>query len=253
VPEPYASLFPPEKLDLPANVGCPSEGEPPVYRTGVPAQLAAGVTPEDWRRVWAAHLGLVRLADAGIGHVLDAVQEGGYRNDTLSLFTTDHGEHLGQHGMYQKMEMYDQALRVPLVFAGPGVRAQSVHVSVSHLDVMPSLLDLIGIECPDDLDGLSLVPALLEGASPPQRPVFAQYSGNPVTGDIRRCVVSKGYKYVWSPPDGRELYDLAADPLEMNNLAGSAGHQAKLQGLHDQCCRWAAQHSDTVLSSDRKE
>jgi arylsulfatase A-like enzyme len=221
---------------------------PSAYRKGVAAQLGQGVASEDWRRVWAAHLGLVNLADAGIGRVLEAVHDSGHQRDTVVVFTVDHGDHLGQHGMYQKMEMYEQAIRVPLVFAGPGIAAQSIKVPVSHLDIMPSLLELIGLGLPDDLDGVSLAQTLCRGAAPPERPVFAQYSGNPVMGDIRRCVVSGKYKYVWSPPDGRELYDLEADPLEMDNLAESLRHQAILQALHDQCCTWAKEHSDRALT-----
>ena len=75
VPEPFASLFPPEELELPPNVGCPAEGAPAAYRTGIASQLAEGVTLDQWRRVWAAHLGLVRLADTGLGRVLDTLAD----------------------------------------------------------------------------------------------------------------------------------------------------------------------------------
>jgi len=248
VPEPYASRFDPRRIELPENIGRPCEGEPSGYRSGAPAQLAEGVTPDDWRRVWAAHLGLVNLADTGIGRVLDAIHGLGHQDETLTLFTTDHGDHLGQHGMYQKMEMYDQALRVPLIFAGPGIAVRSADVLVSHLDVMPSLLDLIGIGTPDDLDGISLAWTLCRRAQPQQRPIFAQYSGNSVVGDIRRCVISERYKYIWSPPDGRELYDLEADPLEMSNLAESVEHQAMVRRLHEECRQWGTEHSDPVFT-----
>ena len=249
VPEPYASLFDPDELDLPPNVGCPSEGEPAIYRKGVPAQLADGVTPEDWRRVWAAHLGLVNLADTGIGLVLDAVQEAGHQDDTLTVFTADHGDHLGQHGMYQKMEMYEQAVRVPLVFVGPGISTQAVNVPVSHLDVMPTLLDLLGIQSPDDLDGVTLAPTLRNGSERPGRPIFVRYSGNSVVGDIRCCVISENYKYVWAPPDGKELYDLETDPLEMKNLALSAEYQGILRRLHEDCRKWGMEHADPAFTS----
>ena len=247
VPEPYASLFAPDEIELPPNVGCPAEGEPAAYRRGVPAQLADGVSIEQWRRVWAAHLGLVHMADHGIGSVLDTLQETGNRENTLVLFTVDHGEHLGQHRMYQKMEMYEQAIRVPLVLAGPGIGSGAVDVPVSHLDIMPSLLDLFDLETPDDLDGLSLTDTLCKGTAPPARPVFSLYSGNPVRGDTRRCVITERFKYVWVPGDGRELYDLEADPLEMENLAVSPAHRDLVQRLHAQCRRWGEEHSDPVF------
>ena len=250
VPEPFASLFPPERLDLPSNVGLPSEGEPSVYRKGAPAQLAEGVTRDQWRRVWAAHLGLVHLADAAIGRLLDCVHDEGLAADTQIVFTSDHGDHLGQHCMYQKMEMYEQAIRVPLILAGPGVAAQSVQTPVSHLDIMPTLLDLLGIPSPSDLDGHSLAPTLCSGAMPARRRIFAQYSGNFALGDTRRCVVSGKYKYVWNPSGETEFFDLESDPLEVNNLAGVPEYEDLLQRLHEECCKWGAAHADPVFVAE---
>jgi arylsulfatase A-like enzyme len=247
VPEPYASRFDPDGIDLPDNVGMPCEGEPSAFREGVPAQLAEGVKMAEWRRVWAAHLGLVNLADTGIGVVLETLHDVGLQDDTLTVFTVDHGDHLGQHEMYQKMEMYEPALRVPLVVAGPGIAVQKVKVPVSHLDVMPSLLELLETDMPHDLDGISLAGVLRKGDAPVPRPVFAQYSGNPVVGDTRRCVVSGRLKYVWSPPDGEELYDLKADPLEMTNLAAFAEHHSMRARLREALHKWGRDHADPVF------
>lgn len=248
VPEPYASRFDPDKLDLPPNVGTPAEGEPADYRNGVPAQLAEGLTEEDWRKTWAAHLGLVNMADEGIGRVLEAASKAGNGRDTLKVFTVDHGDHLGQHCMYQKMEMYEQAVRVPLIFAGPGIGKRVVDVPVSHLDVKPTLLEWFGLPIPDDLDGMSLTSVLHGDGDPPSRPVFIQYSGNPVPGDNRRAVVDGRFKYVFSPPDGRELYDLEADPLEMSNLAGNPGKRDLVARLHDELSRWGREKNDPLFN-----
>ncbi len=247
VPEPYASLFAPDAINLPANVGCPSPGEPSGFRAGVPAQLAVGQDIDAWRRVWAAHLGLVRLADDGIGQVLDALSATGHDGNTLRVFTADHGDHLGQHGMYQKMEMYEQAINVPLLVSGPGIAARTVESPVSHLDIMPTVLELAGLDVPGDLDGISMAPALTGRTDPPVRPVFSIYAGNPVPGDTRRCVVDGNWKYVWSPPDGEELYDLAADPLEMHNLINEPQHRTAARRLRALSEDWAEQHGDAVF------
>lgn len=247
VPEPYASKFDPDKLDLPSNVGIPSEGEPADYRCGVPAQLAEGLTEEDWRKTWAAHLGLVNMADEGIGRVLEAAGKAGNGKETLKVFTVDHGDHLGQHRMYQKMEMYEQAVRVPLIFAGPGIGERVVDVPVSHLDVKPTLLEWFDLPVPGDLDGISLASTLGGGGGPPSRPVFMHYSGNPVPGVNRRAVVDGRFKYVFSPPDGRELYDLEADPLEMSNLAGDPENGGLVTRLHDELSRWGREKNDALF------
>jgi arylsulfatase A-like enzyme len=248
VPEPFASMFDPDRLNLPSNVGLISEGEPPAYRKGAPAQLAEGVSMEQWRKVWAAHLGLVNLADAAIGKLLDCVQEQGLGEKTQIVFTSDHGDHLGQHSMYQKMEMYEQAIRVPLIFAGPDIARQTVDTPVSHLDIMPSLLELLGVPIPDDLDGLPLASTLRSGAPPVPRPVFSQYSGNFALGDMRRCVVSGEYKYVWNPSEEVELFDLESDPLEMNNLASVPEHATLLHSLNETLREWGVSHGDFAFS-----
>ncbi len=246
VPEPYASLFDPNKLELPPNIGRVAEGEPANRRRGIAAQLAEGVSMDEWRQVWAAHLGLVRLADSGIGRVLEALETSGQADNTAVLFTSDHGDHLGQHRMYQKMEMYEQAIRVPLLVRIPGCPPRSFDSPVSHLDVMPTLLELTGLELPEDLDGHSLLGPILSGTPPADKHVFSQYTGNPTVGDIRRAVITHQYKYVYDPADVQELYDLEADPLEMHNLASDAAYRGIVQQLHQVGQSWANSHGDWV-------
>ncbi len=246
VPEPYASRFDPERLELPANVGRVADGEPSSRRLGIAAQLAEGIAMEQWRRVWAAHLGLVSLADAAIGRILDTLDAAGGADNTLTVFTVDHGDLLGQHAMYQKMEMYEPAVRVPLLVRVPGCQARSWDAPVSHLDVLPTLLDLMGLDHPADLDGISLAESIRSDAAPPERAVFCQYSGNPALGDIRRAVITRRHKYVYDPADAPELYDLAADPLEMTNLAADPACRGLVAQLHDECRRWHEEHGDWV-------
>ncbi len=246
VPEPYASLFDPMAIELPANVGQPPEGEPANRRAGIAAQLAEGVSMDEWRRVWAAHLGLVNLADAGIGRVLDALDAAGEADNTVVVFTSDHGDLLGQHAMYQKMEMHEPAIGVPLVFRVPGGAPCSWDVPVSQLDVMPTILELLDIDMPSDLDGISLARSLTDGAAPPERPVFSQYSGNPTFGDLRRAVVTRRFKYVYDPRDVPELYDLEGDPLETRNLAADPRYADVRDELHALCMDWHTTHGDWV-------
>ncbi|MBD2845565.1 sulfatase-like hydrolase/transferase [Paenibacillus sp. IB182496] len=252
VPHPYAGLFDPERIELPANVGLAATGEPAGRRRGVPAQLAEDVTIDAWRRAWAAHLALTHLADACVGRIVEALQQGGVFEDTLLLFMSDHGEHLGQHRMYQKMEMYEQALRVPMLIRLPGTQPVRCEEVVSHLDVLPTMLDALGLDRPAQLDGQSLLPVLRGGAAPADRSVFAQYSGNPRPGDIRRAVVTKRYKYIYDPADAAELYDLLLDPLETVNLAADPAHATVREALHRRMLEWAAAHADTWIGRDNE-
>ncbi|NMA83420.1 MAG: sulfatase-like hydrolase/transferase [Epulopiscium sp.] len=246
VPEPYASMFDPKMLILPENVGVPGPKEPANRRRGIAAQLAEDLTMEDWREVWAAHLGLVNMVDSAIGDVLESIKKLGKYEDTVIVFTSDHGDHLGQHKMYQKMEMYDQAIQVPFIYKAPKGKVQQWDVPVSHLDIVPTILEMLNIELPKDLDGISLASSIIGEEAPIGKPVFCQYSGNPTVGDLRRAVIEGQYKYIYDPRDQAELYDLINDPLEMNNLAGDKKYETIEKDLHEKGMNWAKIHGDWV-------
>ena len=224
VPPDLMNLFPPDEIDLPANVGLPAEGEPTNRRLGIAAQLAEGVDQAEWRRAWSAHLALTHLVDQQVGRLLQALDAAGVAGDTLVVFTSDHGEHLGQHAMYQKMELYE-----------PGVlTGKQVDVPVSHLDLMPTLMELLQLAMPDGLDGRSLAPTLRGASELASEPVFTQFTGNNGPSVARHGVILGDHKLILDATDQPELYDLASDPLEMTNRAGDpalAAIQAHLTGL----------------------
>ena len=209
----------------------------------MPAQLAEHVTEEEWRRVWAAHLGLTTMADEILGKILDELKKMGEFENTCILFTSDHGDNLGQHRMYQKMEMYEEAMKVPMVWKIPGERPGRYSGVVTHLDVMPTLLDAAGIPG-NGGDGISLLPVIRGKALPDDRIVYAQYSGNPGYGTIRRAAVSKRFKYIYDSNYEHELYDLERDPSEMHNVADQPEYRGVLESMHDACRRYHIEHND---------
>ena len=220
VPPELMDLFPPAQITLPENTGRPADGEPANRRDGVAAQLAAGIDEAGWRRAWSAHLALTHLVDQLVGRLLAALERHGVADDTLIVFTSDHGEHLGQHALYQKMELYEPAARVPLIFAGAGLEGCSpVITPVSHLDVVPTVLTHLGLPVPAGLDGRPLNAALC-GGDLEIVPVFTQFTGNSGPSVSRYAVIHGDHKLILDIGDEPELYDLAADPLEMQNRAG---------------------------------
>jgi len=246
VPEPYFSMFDPDRLELPANVGQVPPGEPSNRRHGIAGQLGRGISMEQWRKVWAAHLGLVRLADEGIGRVLRTLEDSGHRDDTILAFTVDHGDFLGQRRMYQKFEIYEQAVRMPLLLRLPGGEPARFETPVSHLDIVPTLLELMEVPSPEGLDGLSLAECLRQGCEPPERPVFCEFCGSGGRDMNRRAVITRRYKYVYDPEDIAELYDLERDPLEMENLAQDPGYASVVREMHEQCREWAKRCGDWI-------
>ena len=246
LPEPYFSMFDPDGIDLPANVGVPNADEPDGYRDAPAARLAEGVDDAQWRRVWAAHLGLTRLADDALGEVFSALYQSPHADDTIVAFTSDHGDHLGQHDMFQKMEMYEQAVRVPLLISGANIAPVRCERIVSHLDLTATLLDLAGGDA-SALAGQPLTDTFRgDGSLPADRHAFIQYSGNPTLGDLRRCVVGERWKYTWSP-GGEELFDLTQDPLEIRNLADRSAHAAELDAMRRRLREWAVRQGDHLF------
>lgn len=240
-PEPFYSLFPPDVVDLPGNVGVAPENDLPSRRRSIPAQMGDGVTLSEWRQAWSTYLGLTHLADAALAGALNAAEEDA---NTVVVFTADHGDMLGQRRMYQKMEMYESALRVPLIVRAPKCEARTVTTPVSHLDVMGTVLELLSLPAQTGIDGQSFAGMVRSDALDEPRPVFAQFSGCFGIGEIRRAVVTEQHKYVYEPNGEVELFDLAADPLEMVNLAGEKDYEGKQEELHELCREWGVTHGD---------
>lgn len=179
-------------------------------------------SPENLRRLRRAYLGLVTYVDRKLGELLDALERTGQAQDTVVVFTSDHGDMLGERRMVQKRCFYEWSARVPLVVSFPdGRRAgRTVAQPVSLLDLLPTFLDLAGVP-PEDrlpLDGRSLLPAI-EGREDPDRTVLSEYHVEKVLAP--GFMARRGrFKYVHVHEHDRQLFDLEADPGEWTNLAG---------------------------------
>ncbi|RYZ07926.1 MAG: choline-sulfatase [Myxococcales bacterium] len=159
--------------------------------------------------------------DLWVKKLLDFVDQQPFGKDTYLVLSADHGEAFGEHGMYKHaFELWDVLTRVPLVVCGPGVKAQRIKERRSHIDLVPTFLDLLGQKPATPLPGQSLGPELT-GAEPPKprEPIYLELtedSHNPP----RRAVIRGAYKLIWSgPSDKFQLYDLERDPGEEKDLA----------------------------------
>jgi len=162
------------------------------------------------RRQYAA---TVELIDDQIGGLLSALDARGYRENTYVVFCSDHGEMLGDHGLYAKGVPYEPAIRVPLIVAGPEIPAGATSDSLVQLtDLHPTICELAGIKVSEHVDARSLVGELT--GDPAQRRSFVR-----IHGRAYRALRTDRYKYVESYNDLPELYDLAEDPDETNNTA----------------------------------
>jgi choline-sulfatase len=200
------------------------------------AQNQYTVTAAHVRRARHAYFAMVSYVDEKIGSVLRTLRETGLAEDTVVVLAGDHGEMLGERGMWFKQCFFEWSARVPLMVSMPSRFAPSrVAAHVSLVDLLPTFLDLAagagGIEPVDPLDGRSLLP-LIEGQDDGhERCVVSEYSSEGVCA-ASRMVRHGRYKYIFTRGLPPLLFDLDADPDELDNLAGRADHAEVQDALH---------------------
>ena len=200
------------------------------------AQNLYTVTPEHVRKARHAYYGMVSYVDEKIGSVLNALQETGLAEDTLVVFCGDHGEMLGERGMWFKQCFFEWSARVPLMVSMPGrYQPGRIGAHVSLVDLLPTFIDVarqgVPFEPVDALDGSSLLP-LIEGATDgADRVVISEYSSEGVRA-ASRMVRAGRYKYIFTHGLPPMLFDLQADPDERADLAGRPEFASIQERLH---------------------
>lgn len=208
-----------DAVDLPA---WPARADDhPAHRRLRTGQGAAGLSEAQVRRARAAYYALVSFIDAKVGHILGALERSGLAGETLVIYTSDHGELLGEHGLWWKGSFFEHSIRVPLIIRWPGHALAGVRTPAicSLVDLTATLLDAAGATSPHALDGDSLAPLLRDPAAPWKDEAFGEYYG-PSVGRASRMLRAGRWKLNVYHGEPSELYDLAADPGECCNLAG---------------------------------
>ena len=213
-----------------------------------------------WRQYVWGYYRLVEKVDAQIGQILDALEQGGHGDNTVIIFTSDHGEGVAQHHWNQKQILYDQSTKTPLIMNWKGVTEKSVYPELvsNALDIPVTILDIIGAKEQDSMHGRSLVP-VLNGETPTPRvyvvseTMFARGGTN--LGATGRMIRTKRYKYcIYDNGEKREqLFDMENDPGEMNNLASSRTFQKELNAHRRMITKWAKETHDTAFPYQKPE
>lgn len=170
-----------------------------------------------WRNLVRSYLACTSFVDAQIGRLIRALDDCGLTDNTLVVVWGDHGWHLGEKGISGKNTLWERSTRVPLIFAGPGVKpGQRCAQPAELLDLYPTLVELAGLPVRSDLEGLSLVPQLRDAGAKRERPAITSHNqGN-------HSIRSERWRYIRYADGTEELYDLENDPHEWTNLAGRA-------------------------------
>ena len=176
-----------------------------------------------WRNLVRSYLASVSFMDSQVGRVLDALQAKGLEKNTVVVLWGDNGWHLGEKQITGKNTLWERSTRVPLIFAGPGVAAESRCTQPAELlDMYPTLVELCGLPPRSDQEGHSLAPQLKDARA--ERPWPAITSHNQGNHAVR----SQRWRYIHYADGSEELYDMQTDPQEWTNLAGDAKYAAVL-------------------------
>lgn len=218
----FAKFFPPEKTPLPETWGkldlrtVPRSIRQAVEKSPHTPEL---LEPENARKRVACYYGNLMQADESIGRVLATLRELNLEDDTIVLYLSDHGDMVGDKGLWLKFIMYENSVGVPLMFRVPGLTKGGARCAAvaSLTQVLPTLAELCGIAAPGNLDGASLVPSL---RNPGARVDSRAYAEINLDGPNSKQMIRRGdFKYCYNGNDMEQLYDLRRDPREMTNLA----------------------------------
>ncbi|MCB0070287.1 MAG: sulfatase-like hydrolase/transferase, partial [Caldilineaceae bacterium] len=190
MPREFLEMYDPDAIDLPPNFMAAhpfDNGEMDVRDEGLAAKPR---DPAEIRRHIAEYYAMISHLDAQIGRVLDALEETGQADNTIIVFAGDNGLALGRHGLMGKQSLYDHSVHVPLILAGPGIPAGAQTDDYAYLlDIYPTLCDLLGVDTPASVDGMSLVPVLRGTGSGRDQLVFAYR-------DVQRAIQDDRFKLI---------------------------------------------------------
>ncbi len=213
----------------------------------VPPDLAALSDRSSVHQHLGGYWGIVKRLDEALGRMLDALKSLGLSEDTILLYTTDHGSHFKTRNSEYKRSCHESAVRLPTALCGPGLDGGGrIQELVSLVDLPPTLLDAAGLPVPDEMQGRSIMPLLHGGGDEWPEEVFIQISESQVgravrTGRWKYSVVAPD-KQGWHDPSADHyveefLYDLEADPYELTNLLGYESHQKVAAVMRDRLIR----------------
>ncbi len=281
-PEPYNAMYDPATSPMPARAATPeAEGaqhpylryllshqrEIGWYSEHYPSDLRA-IDEREIRQIRATYYGMISQVDDQVGRLISYLESTGEIENTLIVFTCDHGEMLGDHWMWGKEGYFDRAYHIPFILVDPRksadeTRGKLVDEFTEAVDIMPTILEWLGLEIPPSCDGRSLLPFVERGAPTDWRR-FAHWEFDfrdvvdqgperalGLTSDQCNLGVLRGerYKYIHFPALPPLLYDLKTDPHELHNVAEEPSYESVRREMAERMLSWRMTHAERVLAN----
>lgn len=244
IPPGYEGKYAAEDMELPANF-LPEHPFDHGNFEGRDEQLLAFPRTEeavlDLLRVYYA---VIDHLDKQVGRILAALEKSGELENTIVIYTSDHGMGCGSHGLRGKQSMYEHTINVPMILAGPGIEAGRQTAAQIYLrDLYPTTCELAGVEIPDAVTARSFAPVLRGETEVHHREIFGYFR------DSQRMIRTNRWKYIVYPQQNRaQLFDLRADPDELNDLSGALDKMGVLSRLGDRLEKWRKRMGDPLLN-----
>jgi len=257
-PGKYFEMYDPEKIPLPETFADPHAASVPHLRRMLASRGAQRTmispfapTAEQFRQMAAAEYGMISMIDDGVGAVLDSLERTGQSARTFVIFTSDHGDVFGDHGLMLKGGMhYEGCVRVPLAIAGPGIEPARTHSLASSLDLAQTVLELAGTPAYHGMQGVSLVPLLANpGALVRDHVLIEEEQMADLLGvgralRMRTLVTEDSRLTLYDGSDEGELFDLERDPRELDNLWSRLDARARRTEMLERLARLLMEYSD---------
>ncbi len=239
MPQHFLDLYQTDQIELPSNFA-PNHA----IDTGalqIRDELLAPFPrdPDDIRRHIAEYYAMISHIDDALGRLLCALRDRQLLDNTLVVFAGDNGLALGQHGLMGKQNLYEHSVRVPLLFAGPGIPAGEKRDALVYLlDVFPTLCDLTGIQIPESVEGFSLKSCIQETGQTVRESLYLAYA------DSIRGLSDGAFKLIEYAAGNTQLFDLVRDPQEIRNLADTDDGRSRICSMRQDLIRWRNRWND---------
>jgi len=242
MPDEFRAMYDPADIELPPNF---SGGHPfPIGCTKIRDEILADFPrdPDEIKSHIAEYYGIISHLDHELGRVMDALEKAGKLENTIIVFAGDNGLAVGQHGLMGKQSCYEHSVRVPLIFAGPGVPQGAKSAAYVYLlDIFPTLCELIGAEIPSSVEGKSAVAAMSDPTEKVRDRLFMAYC------EFQRAIKDRQYKLIEVMADNQRntrLFDIANDPWEMTDLSEEPEHAERVNNMRKELIAWSKDWDD---------